>query len=497
MSRYGPIGNDYTDASLYEIAAHPGLQKHRGAIVLVFPDKPELNSTDVEQHSSRFAQLNPTHGDEFWRTQDRPPIPGLDKTQYDLLEQAIPQALQLDSEDENTGTLRPSGASTPTHPETKYCFAEVIDVCNDGDIIVRFGFSPGADEVKIRPDRVMIIASGDTIDSEEGSEWTDDETVSNSSEATIGDVTDSDDNEPTNESAGAADMEIDCEEVVALDPEGDGPYMWLTDVEKDLRRKRSQADHGPDEEPSKSNDAISADGIPPNASDPITLDSNSALKSGHMPPFFSVLDSPVPQDHHFLTKSSNTTTEQLRRISKEHKILASSLPDSAFVRCWETRLDILRILIIGPADTPYEYAPFMIDMYFSPSFPDAPPEAFFHSKGGRINPNLYEDGKICLSLLGTWRSDMSTEAWSPRNSSVLQIIVSLLGLVLVKEPYYSKRLQPLYYASYAIYDDLCAFGSSTTKRRHNAALPSMMYNLSYLTIFCLKRHKKIFASSGL
>ncbi|KAL9080191.1 MAG: hypothetical protein Q9157_000973 [Trypethelium eluteriae] len=58
--------------------------------------------------------------------------------------------------------------------------------------------------------------------------------------------------------------------------------------------------------------------------------------------------------------------------------------------------------------------------------------------GGAVNPNLYENGKICLSLLGTWHADSGGEAWSPGKSTVLQILVSLLGLVLVREPYYNE-----------------------------------------------------------
>jgi len=49
---------------------------------------------------------------------------------------------------------------------------------------------------------------------------------------------------------------------------------------------------------------------------------------------------------------------------------------------------------------------------------------------------LYEDGTVCLSLLGTWSGDQS-ERWKPNHSSVLQVVVSIQGLVLgVKEPYY-------------------------------------------------------------
>ena len=75
-----------------------------------------------------------------------------------------------------------------------------------------------------------------------------------------------------------------------------------------------------------------------------------------------------------------------------------------------------------------------------PSFPHEPPRAFFHSwtdGSGPVNPNLYEDGKICLSLLGTWPGDDHNDTWSEK-STILQILVSLLGLVLVKDPYYNE-----------------------------------------------------------
>jgi len=42
-------------------------------------------------------------------------------------------------------------------------------------------------------------------------------------------------------------------------------------------------------------------------------------------------------------------------------------------------VDLLRSLIIGPENTPYEGAPFVIDWYFDESFPITPPIAHFHS----------------------------------------------------------------------------------------------------------------------
>lgn len=147
--------------------------------------------------------------------------------------------------------------------------------------------------------------------------------------------------------------------------------------------------------------------------------------------------------------------------------MQSSLPEGVFVRTWEDRLDILRVLIIGPRETPYELAPFLIDFYFGGDFPMKPPKAYFHSwtNGvGRVNPNLYEDGNICLSLLGTWPGDDGKDTWSATGSTMLQIIVSILGLVLVKEPYYSESPpfpQPVI-STTRLHDDLSAFGSSVT-----------------------------------
>jgi len=57
---------------------------------------------------------------------------------------------------------------------------------------------------------------------------------------------------------------------------------------------------------------------------------------------------------------------------------------------------------------------------------------------GSVNPNLYEDGKVCLSLLNTWHGETKVESWNPNSSTFLQILVSLLGLVLVREPYYNE-----------------------------------------------------------
>jgi ubiquitin-conjugating enzyme E2 O len=159
------------------------------------------------------------------------------------------------------------------------------------------------------------------------------------------------------------------------------------------------------------------------------------------PPRFMVLDEQIPSDHAFRNHvKTSMYSAYARRIAREHKILSTSLPEGIFVRTWESRLDLMRVLIIGPLNTPYELAPFVFDFHFTAAFPVNPPVGYFHSwtNGiGRVNPNLYEDGKICLSLLGTWHAERRGESWTSSGSTVLQLLVSLMGLVLVREPWYS------------------------------------------------------------
>jgi ubiquitin-conjugating enzyme E2 O len=53
--------------------------------------------------------------------------------------------------------------------------------------------------------------------------------------------------------------------------------------------------------------------------------------------------------------------------------------DNILVRAYEDRTDLLRSLIIGPENTPYEDAPFVIDWMLDSNFPHSPPVAHFLS----------------------------------------------------------------------------------------------------------------------
>jgi len=127
----------------------------------------------------------------------------------------------------------------------------------------------------------------------------------------------------------------------------------------------------------------------------------------------------------------------MKRLAQEAATLTTSLPLSAsstvFVRCDTDRL----VLITGPADTPYAKECFEFDVCLPPDYPQSPMQVHLITTGRhtvRFNPNLYNDGKVCLSVLNTWHG-RPEEKWNSYTSSLLQVLVSIQSLILVSEPY--------------------------------------------------------------
>lgn len=135
---------------------------------------------------------------------------------------------------------------------------------------------------------------------------------------------------------------------------------------------------------------------------------------------------------------------RVKRLAQETVTLSTSLPlsysSSVFVRCDTDRLDIMKVLITGPADTPYANGCFEFDVYFPADYPNSPMMINLETTGRhsvRFNPNLYNDGKVCLSVLNTWHG-RPEEKWNAQTSSFLQVLVSIQSLILVSEPYFNE-----------------------------------------------------------
>ena len=117
-------------------------------------------------------------------------------------------------------------------------------------------------------------------------------------------------------------------------------------------------------------------------------------------------------------------------LASDLAALQNSLPlsrsSTVCVRADDSRPGLMRVLITGPDDTPYEKQIFVFDLSLPAAYPREPPAMHYHSWGiaERLNPNLYENGKVCLSLLGTWTGRQSCELWNPEADTVLRVRAS-------------------------------------------------------------------------
>ena len=128
----------------------------------------------------------------------------------------------------------------------------------------------------------------------------------------------------------------------------------------------------------------------------------------------------------------------LRKLLQELGGLEESLPTdpAIWVRFDEETPQFMRALITAPTGTPYALGLFCFDLFIPDAYPAVAPKVRLLTTGGgtvRFSPNLYENGTVCLSLLGTWTGPK----WNPLHSTILQVLVSIQGLILgVEHPYY-------------------------------------------------------------
>jgi ubiquitin-protein ligase len=87
-------------------------------------------------------------------------------------------------------------------------------------------------------------------------------------------------------------------------------------------------------------------------------------------------------------------------------------------------------LIIGQKNTPYGYGYYFFEFNFPDNYPFSPPVVRYLTNDGtmRFNPNLYTNGKVCLSLLNTW----SGEGWT--SCQTITSILITLSSVLCENP---------------------------------------------------------------
>jgi ubiquitin-conjugating enzyme E2 G2 len=131
-----------------------------------------------------------------------------------------------------------------------------------------------------------------------------------------------------------------------------------------------------------------------------------------------------------LTTAHKRLLRELRELMENptEGIIAAPISDSDLFH-W-------RCIITGPEDTPYEYGIFEATLDFPKEYPLSPPTLKF--KTPIFHPNVYSDGKVCISILHEPGNDplsneSADERWGPLQS-IEKILLSVSSMIADPNP---------------------------------------------------------------
>lgn len=123
----------------------------------------------------------------------------------------------------------------------------------------------------------------------------------------------------------------------------------------------------------------------------------------------------------------------LKRLMAEYKQLTLNPPEGivAGPKSEENFFE-WEALVTGPEGTSFDGGVFVTELIFPTDYPLSPPKMRFISD--MFHPNVYVDGRVCISILHTPGDDplgyeSATERWSPVQSieKILLSVVSMLA----------------------------------------------------------------------
>lgn len=124
----------------------------------------------------------------------------------------------------------------------------------------------------------------------------------------------------------------------------------------------------------------------------------------------------------------------IKRIAKDVKYIinndASLSSENIYYKHDEENIMKGYVLIIGQKDSPYGYGYYFFEFIYPNNYPFAPPHVNYLTNDGtmRFNPNLYTNGKVCLSVLNTWAG----EGWT--SCQTIYSLLLTLSSILCSNP---------------------------------------------------------------
>nr|XP_043621793.1 putative ubiquitin-conjugating enzyme E2 39 [Erigeron canadensis] len=138
----------------------------------------------------------------------------------------------------------------------------------------------------------------------------------------------------------------------------------------------------------------------------------------------------------FSPQLCNEPENWVAKIHKELGILEEQLPETIYARAYESRMDLLIAVIVGPQGTPYQGGLFLFDVCFPSNYPASPPLLHYHSGGLAINLSLFKSGEVCLEV--PTQSGGLESMWVPGMTTMLQLLVSIQNRILNVDPLFNE-----------------------------------------------------------
>ena len=125
---------------------------------------------------------------------------------------------------------------------------------------------------------------------------------------------------------------------------------------------------------------------------------------------------------------------RIRRIQTEIKdLFENTLEDNGiYYELNNEDINVIKVMMIGTKNTPYENGFFFFSIRFPDNYPNSPVKVWYYTThpSMRFNPNLYNNGKVCLSIINTWGR---TDNWTDK-MTVKGVILSIQSMVLTEQP---------------------------------------------------------------
>ncbi|CAL8122747.1 unnamed protein product [Orchesella dallaii] len=143
----------------------------------------------------------------------------------------------------------------------------------------------------------------------------------------------------------------------------------------------------------------------------------------------------APVTHRYYNSTSKVFGKGfLQTVEKELESLKDkfNVPEGIWIRCYENRLDLLSVLMIGPTKTPYEDGIFLFDVQLQADFPASRPAVHYVSYTLEVHPLLSFDGNVCVSAI-PW--DFPEGSETP-TSYIALFLSRLQALIFTPTPFF-------------------------------------------------------------